>query len=269
MGPLLALSSLVFLGCAPTDDLSASWFDDPDGDGFGRDEDCAESDPTLPRDYYTDADGDGFGGQQTVSACERPEGAADAGGDCDDADARVNPAAAEACNGKDDNCDGATDGADSVDPLIGYLDEDGDGWGDALVEACVLPTTAVAPNGDCDDSDAMVFPGATELCNGIDDDCDAETDEDDAADALFGFMDADGDGYGSDDSPMAGCQLPEDAALDGGDCEDDDPSVSPGADELCDGTDNDCDGDTDEACGSATARHTRRSPGMTFAVEEV
>ncbi|MFH1467961.1 MAG: MopE-related protein [Pseudomonadota bacterium] len=107
-----------------------------------------------------------------------------------------------------------------------YADADGDGFGDPLatVEASCEggPSGYVGDATDCDDTDPAVHPGATEICNdGVDDDCDAATDED---------ADGDGDGIGP-------C---------GGDCDDTDAGVFPGADEVCDGLDNDCDPGTDE-----------------------
>jgi hypothetical protein len=92
--------------------------------------------------------------------------------DCNDADAGVWPGAVEACNQRDDDCDGQTD--EGLDETR-YLDDDGDGHGDpdqALV-GCGLPATYVAAGDDCDDADDGVFPGAGETCgDGVDQDCD-------------------------------------------------------------------------------------------------
>jgi len=99
---------------------------------------------------------------------------------------------------------------DNTDPCV---DVDGDGYGRAEYDTsgCQL----LEP--DCDDVNSTIYPGAEELCDGIDNDCDGGLPDIEA--------DLDGDGF------MA-CE---------GDC-DDDPSTYPGADEVCDGKDNDCDG---------------------------
>jgi len=87
------------------------------------------------------------------------------------------------------------------------IDDDGDGY--------------TENDGDCDDTDATIYPGATDIEDGIDNDCDGEIDE---------IFDMDGDGYTEND----------------GDCDDTDATIYPGATELEDGIDNDCDGEIDE-----------------------
>ena len=177
-------------------------------------------------DADPDADGDG------VVASE----------DCNDADASVFPGAEETCNGVDDDCDNETD--EGVRETF-YYDNDGDGFGNPLlsVEACTAPSGSVADGTDCDDTNTEIFPGAVDVCNEIDDDCDDEIDED--GDETI-YADMDGDGWGDNDSPGTGCPS-SGWALEGGDCDDDDPQVSPGqSTDYCDGQDTDCDGDIDE-----------------------
>mgnify|MGYP002633951880 CR=1 FL=1 len=97
--------------------------------------------------------------------------------------------------------------------------------------------------GDCDDGHPGVWPGAPELCNGLDDDCDPSTLEDEGPEAVTWRVDADGDGWAGEDTRL-GCDPPAVAPL--GDCNDGDAAVSPSAVESCDGIDNDCDGAVDE-----------------------
>jgi len=97
---------------------------------------------------------------------------------------------------------------------------------------------------DCDDQDPGVFPGATETCDGQDEDCDGDIDED-AADAAPFYEDADHDGYGSEDGALDACHAPDGYVAVGGDCDDGNPFAYPDAAEVCDDVDNDCDGEVD------------------------
>ncbi len=82
-----------------------------------------------------------------------------------------------------------------------------------------------------------------EVCDGVDNDCDGEVDE---GLLIRTFEDADGDGYGDIGSPVDGCVPPVGTVDDSSDCNDEDAAVHPGADEACDGVDNNCDGSIDE-----------------------
>ncbi len=197
-------------------DETTEWYDD-DGDGYADDGgDCDDGDygifpgaieicDGLDNDCdgvideeteCFDDDGDGF--------CEGPV-CADASlpGDCNDGDANANPLEAEIFdNGVDDDCDPGT--------VDGFFDVDGDGYS--------------PEGGDCDPNDTDTYPGAPELADGVDNDCDGVIDE--GTDQY----DDDGDGASEVD----------------GDCNDDDPAIFPGADDNENGIDDDCDGIVDE-----------------------
>jgi hypothetical protein len=114
-----------------------------------------------------------------------------------------------------------------------------------------VPSGYVTSDDDCDDTDADIHPGADEYCNGTDDDCDGDTDEDDALDVSTFYADADGDGYGDAGSTTAACAAPSGYTADATDCDDADASVWPGATEVCgDGQINDCDGSLADAFGT-------------------
>ena len=119
--------------------------------------------------------------------------------DCNDQQPSVHPNALELCNEIDDDCDGAIDDADaSLDPTSTtafYRDADNDGYGDVLIPQyqCFPENGFVSTNTDCDDQNPDINPSAIELCNEIDDDCDALIDN------VVGhvnpwYQDADGDG---------------------------------------------------------------------------
>ena len=96
--------------------------------------------------------------------------------DCDDADPNRFPGADERCDGIDNDCDDVVD-EDAVDVLTFFRDRDGDGFGtDTTVEACEVPPGFAAQAGDCDDSREVVYPGAPEVCDKLDNDCDRVVD---------------------------------------------------------------------------------------------
>jgi len=211
----------------------------------GVDDDCDEQiDEELLLAWYADTDGDGFGDPATlVEACEAPPGHTDDATDCDDADPAVHPDATEVCNELDDDCDGVVD--EDVVPTW-YIDADADGFGDAdrATEACAPGDGWVDDATDCDDLDPASFPGATEVCDLADNDCDGQVDEEVTT---TWYADADGDGHGDPLTTAEACAQPAGHEEQAGDCDDGDPAVNPNAVELCDaGTDNDCDGLVDE-----------------------
>jgi hypothetical protein len=217
---------------------------DQDGDGvdaalYGG-EDCDDLDPSVTtRVFYADTDDDGYGVEDTTQAgCEAPGGWATVAGDCDDENSAVNPGAAEVCDLLDNDCDGRVD-QDALDAPSWARDGDNDGYGDPddVRADCAQPTGYAAKATDCDDVDPTVYPGAFERCDGQDNDCDGVIPDEELDDDGDGDVECSVDAGGWDgDTGVDG----------GGDCDDDDASVSPDADERCGGGDDDCDGETDE-----------------------
>ncbi len=116
----------------------------------------------------------------------------------------------------------------SIDTAFDRFDADGDGYFN---------------DEDCDDADASSHPNATEVCDGLDNNCDGFVDE-----GVLGefYFDGDGDGFGDSNDWIEACQATEDYVPNGNDCDDDDVFTYPSAAERCDNVDNDCDGVTDE-----------------------
>ncbi len=231
----------------------------------GLDNDCDGSvDPSTAADaatWYADADGDGYGDVgSTQLACTQPSGFVSDDEDCDDAQAAISPAALELCNGVDDDCDGSVDPSTSVDARTWAPDIDGDGYGDAggAVSACSAPSGSVADASDCDDDNAGIHPGATETCDGVDEDCDGLVD-DSPPTAPTWYLDADGDGYGDPTTTGQACTEGSGFVSDDSDCDDGDAEVHPGEEEICwEAADEDCDGLTsdDDDCAPTDAAHT-------------
>jgi hypothetical protein len=167
------------------------------------------------------------------------------GEDCDDNNADVNPDAVELCDSVDNNCDGVVDEETAEDAGNWYADSDEDGFGDLAVTtlACEAPSGYVADSTDCDDSNTDISPDGTELCNGVDDDCDSEIDED-ATDMSTWYADADADGFGDMKASSMACEAASGTVDNGDDCDDTNGAINPDAAEICDGVDNDCDAAT-------------------------
>ena len=171
-------------------------------------------------EFCTDADGDGY-------YAERDCGTAI---DCNDRNADIYPGAMEICgDGRDQDCDGKDT---ACQPVPADVDDDGDGYSEN--------------QGDCNDRNANIFPGAVEICDSLDNDCDGSVDEGNVCQTC---TDADKDGYYKEN----GCGGTQD-------CNDNDANINPDAVEICnDSKDNDCDGlidcddpDCDAVCNPCT-----------------
>ena len=156
-----------------------------------------------------------------------------------------------ACN-KDTDGDGVLDdfdcdleNADLTLEVMAWADEDGDGYGGGEAISVCDPTGMVLVGGDCDDADATISPDADELCDGIDNDCSGDIDEN-AIDQGTWYPDFDADGFGNEAWPTSACEAPTGFIADGGDCDDTDSAVNPDADEVCNGLDDNCDGAVDD-----------------------
>ena len=206
--------------------------------------------PCTPSTWFADADGDGYGNvSATLSYCTQPYGYVANSTDCNDALAAVNPGANELCNSADDNCSGAAD--EGLTFANYYTDADGDGYGvGTATNACASPGAGYATaNGDCDDVMVGVNPGAADVCNGWDDDCDSSIDE--GIPTITYYNDADGDGYGAGLATTTCSILSAPFVPNNTDCDDSNIAVNTAATESCSNTiDDNCNGTINESCGS-------------------
>jgi hypothetical protein len=130
-----------------------------------------------------------------------------------------------------------------------YLDADNDGYGNpsSLVTDCAAPVGYVSAAGDCNDAETGINPDALEICNGLDDNCNGQVEE--GVIFINLYTDNDGDGYGATASAISACDLMPGYITVGGDCNDNNLNIQPGATELCSNTiDDDCDGLVNEVC---------------------
>ncbi|MBS1148973.1 MAG: regulator of chromosome condensation [Myxococcaceae bacterium] len=262
----------------------ASYYPDADGDGFGKtgttaqsscipvagkvtnNTDCNDLNPTVKpgaaelcngvddncsgaadegltfQSYFVDGDGDGFGAGTGTSSCTPIAGRVTNNTDCNDTSASIKPSATEICNGVDDNCNVQID--EGLTFADYWPDSDGDTYGNknaTPINSCVVIATRVTNNGDCNDALFAVKPGAAEVCNGVDDNCNLSTDE--GLTFTNYYPDTDGDTYGSSTAPVQSACAPVAGKVTGNtDCNDALFSVHPGAAEACNSIDDNCDG---------------------------
>lgn len=143
---------------------------------------------------------------------------------------KTDTADADTDTDSDSDTDTDSDTDSDTDTDSGPVDSDGDGATDDI---------------DCEPTNPAVYPGATEVCNEVDDDCDGDIDEGDAAPGVW-YEDVDSDGYGNAEVSTTACDQPEGYVADGSDCDDYDADFHPGADEsdCTDPADYNCDGST-------------------------
>jgi len=250
----LALLLLLVAGCKLPALPAPDHLLDDDNDGYVNSVDCAPEDATVHPDatelcngkddncngqvdeqgaadgtaYYIDADGDGWGtDSDTVISCSPVDGYVTRDGDCNDGASDVHPDQTDGCDGIDNDCDGVVD--EDADSVV-WADADQDGYGNPELAYCGdhTPTADVADNpDDCNDDCAACHPGAPEVCDGQDDNCDTQVDLPTPAEATTWCHDGDGDGHGTSDDTTTDCAAPDAswvALCD--DCDDADHSVT-------------------------------------------
>ncbi len=234
----------------------------------GVDDNCVLGiDEALSLTCYVDGDGDTYGIGGGVSQCRDtsgsrtawgncPAGYTNRAGDCLDSNASASPVGVETCNGIDDNCSGATD--EGVTTSF-YRDADGDGFGTGTaIASCGATAGYVANSTDCNDACSSCHPGGTEVCDGLDNNCNSSIDE---GVLVACYADADNDTYAPSGAVAAnqcpvggratfgGCAVnstnraPAAGSID---CADANGARNPGMPEVCNGIDDNCDGAVDE-----------------------
>jgi hypothetical protein len=195
----VTLTYTPFQGCSGSDG-------DGDGDGsigeqYGGD-DCDDEDPSIgphavdvcdevdnncdgqidegvTNTFYADIDGDGYGVEsEATEACTQPPGTARYAGDCDDDNSDISPGEEEVCDDLDNDCDGVADEGTKV-AIFEDIDDDGYGNDETIDSACpdAVPGGWTTVGLDCNDEESTVNPGAVEVCDDLDNDCNSVVDD--------------------------------------------------------------------------------------------
>jgi hypothetical protein len=248
---------------------------DVDGDGFDSDVDCDDDNPNVNPDaieicngkdencdgvidegfaadntYYLDNDMDGYGDPENlINTCQdsAPFGYVINGDDCDDTNDQIFLGAFDGYDGIDNNCDGQID----ENYYAVYYDGDFDNYGDLMDSTVIsifnpIPIGYVNNSNDCDDTNGDINPDATEICDGIDNNCDGNIDQN-LTEYTY-YIDTDNDGSGDMNNSISSCDstAPDGYVDNADDCDDTNLDINPDATEICDGVDNNCDGNIDE-----------------------
>lgn len=226
--------------------------------------------------YYLDVDADGYGDSNaSIVAVSKPSGYVTDNTDCDDTDVSINQAAtwyidadgdgygvsiilscirpangyllSELSGTGTDDCND-TD-ANEKPGVTWYIDADADGYASSSTVSCIRPSHGyllaelLGTENDCIDSNRAINPGATEVCDGIDNNCNGSIDE--GLTYTTYYVDADRDGYGdSNDSGISLCSNPGSGFKSNNlDCDDSNSAIKPGATEIGGNSiDENCDG---------------------------
>ena len=243
---------------------------DPDDDNDGDEDvtDCAPLDPNLYNGAIEKCDAidnncnnkvdegfpnfDGDGEADCIDFDDDNDNDPDVM-DCNPMNAQIHHFAAEVCDGLDNDCNNQVDEPGAQGCSIFHKDKDDDGWGMDTKFMCICGPESdftASQGGDCDDSTWSINPNGTEICNNQDDDCDGLKDNPGSLGCENHYVDPDGDTYGSG-VPSCNCWPNEQyTTTSGGDCDELDPGINPGVEEVCDLVDNNCNGKIDEGVGS-------------------
>ena len=217
------------------------------------DDDCnLVVDDSMTKEWWVDADKDGYGNPKLkhIGSCTGVEDWLVGNDlDCNDIPGpgeAIHPGVPELCDSIDNDCN---EQIDEGTLLTFYKDADGDGHG-LLTQtemACKAPANATSTSDDCNDGNKLIYLGAPELCDNLDNDCNGKTDE---GKLNTFYKDTDGDGHGDLNQTEMACNVPAGATTTSDDCNDDPfkggKAIFPGAVEVCNEIDDNCSGKTDE-----------------------